>query len=236
MTLDELVSAVREVCANDLVTVVLYGSAAGRDYHGAASDQNVLVIVQSADATRLTSMAPAVRKWVGSGNPPPLILTLAEWESRADVFAIEYADLIERHRVLLGTLPTERVRVRARDLRVQLESETMGKLLRFRRGLMSAAGNAERTRELLDDSLSSLLALLRATLHLHGEPIPPTSEQLCDRVAALATFSPDAFRAVLANRRGTQRLADGQLDGVVRGYLSALESLVAYVDGVQVPE
>jgi hypothetical protein len=234
MTLDELVTGVRAECGADLVGVVMYGSAAGRDYHGAASDQNVLVLVRDAGVERLHALAPSVRKWVGAGNPPPLLLTTEEWESRADVFAIEYSDLLERHRVLYGTLPMENVRVRPRDLRLQLEAESMGKLLRFRRGVMSAAGDPERVRSMLDESLSSMLALLRATLHLHRETAPPSSDALCDRVAALAGFRSDAFRAVLANRRGTAPLRDDALDGVVRGYLEALERLVAHVDTIVV--
>ena len=234
MTLEKLVVSVREACGADLIGVVLYGSAAGRDYHGSGSDQNVLVIVREAGLERLHALAPTVRGWIGAGNPPPLLLTLEEWRSRADVFAIEYSDLLERHRVLHGELPLDGVTVRRRDLRLQLEAEVMGKLLRFRRGLMSSAGNMDRMRALLDESLSSMLALLRATAHLHGEAAPPSSEALCDRVAALAGFSPAAFRTVLEHRRGAHKLRDEEVNAVVPGYLDALERLVAHVDTIAV--
>ena len=112
----------------------------------------------------------------------------------------------------------------------------MGKLLRFRRGLMSAAGDAKRMRSLLEESLSSVLALLRATAHLHGEAAPASSEALCDRAAELAGFSAASFHAVLAHRRGASRLRDEQLDGVVHGYLGALEQLVAHVDTIAVDD
>jgi hypothetical protein len=232
MTLDNLVSAVRGACDTDLIGVVLYGSAAGRDYHGSASDQNVLMLVRDAGIGRLRTLAPCVRQWIGAGNPPPLLLTLGEWQGRSDVFAIEYSDLLERHRVLFGALPMEGVSVRRRDLRLQLESESMGKLLRFRRGVMTTAGDAERARGLLDESFSSILALLRGTLHLHGEVPPDSSEALCDRVAALAGFDSAPFRAVLNSRRSGTRLRDDAVDGVVGGYLEALERLVAHVDTI----
>ena len=112
----------------------------------------------------------------------------------------------------------------------------MGKLLRFRRGLTTAAGNAERVRSLLDESFSSMLALLRATAHLHGEPVPPSSEALCERVAAMAGFSPKAFQAVLTHRRGKTKLPDDEVDGVAHGYLAALERLVAHADTIAVDD
>jgi len=232
-TLDSFVEAAQSACGADLVGIVLYGSAAGRDYHGARSDENVMVLVRHADPSVLGALASAVHRWTSAGNPPPLLLSVAEWQRRSDVFALEYADLLEQHRVVYGALPLEGVQVRRRDLRTQLESEIMGKLLRFRRAVMSAGGNPRRTRALLDESLSALLTLLRGVLHLHGEPTPPSSESLCDRAAELAGFSPAAFRALVAQRRGTP-VRDDALAGVVAGCLEALERALSHVDGYTV--
>ena len=232
-TLDAFVDAARAACGPDLVGIVLYGSAAGRDYHGAGSDENVMVLVRRADASVLGALAPAVHRWTSAGNPPPLLLSVAEWQRRSDVFALEYADLLEQHRLVYGALPLEGVRVRRGDLRTQLESEIMGKLLRFRRGVMNAGGNPRHTRALLDESLSALLTLLRGLLHLHGEPAPSSSEALCDRAAELAGFSPAPFRALVAQRRGTS-IHDDALAGVVAGSLEALERALAHVDGYTV--
>lgn len=236
MTLSAFVTAVRAAAGDDVVAVVLFGSAAGRDYHGPASDHNVLMLVKRAGAAELSALAPAVRQWTRAGNPPPLVLTPAEWERRSDVFALEYADLLEQHRVVFGTFAAESIRVRRRDLRLQLESEVMGKLMRFRRGVMNAGSEAPRLRELLEDSLSSMLTLLRGTLHLHGESAPVSSEALCDRAGALAGFDAAPFRAVVAHRRGTAPLRDDALRGIVAGYLEGIERLVVHVDGYAVDD
>ena len=50
-----------------------------------------------------------------------MTMTVAEWRGSADIFPMEYADILERHRVLHGTAPFEGVTVDARDLRLQLE-------------------------------------------------------------------------------------------------------------------
>jgi hypothetical protein len=233
MTLEQFVARVRETMGANLTGVVLYGSAAGRDYHG-GTDFNALVLVREATKRDLEALAPVVRAWIGAGNSPPLLLTVDEWRRRSDVFAIEYADLIERHRVLHGELPLDGVTVRRSHLRHQLESEAMGKLLRLRRGIMSAAGDPGRLRALLTDSFSAMLALIRATVHLHGETAPDSSDALVDRVGALARFSPAPFHTMLAVRRGSARLRDDELESVVHGYLEALEALIAHVDALPV--
>ena len=44
--LQELVSRIHYACGDDLVSVVLYGSAARDDYHEQYSDVNVMVVLR----------------------------------------------------------------------------------------------------------------------------------------------------------------------------------------------
>ena len=59
MTLDELVSQLRAAYGTALRSIVLYGSAAAGERLGKRSDQNVLVIVESLDASRLAAASAA---------------------------------------------------------------------------------------------------------------------------------------------------------------------------------
>ncbi len=231
MTRDDLIRDIRAAAGETVCAIVLYGSAAGADYHAAGSDQNILVLIEDAGLSTLAQLAPTVRRWVGVGNPPPLLMTRAEWKRRADVFAMEYSDMLERHRVLFGTFPTEGIQVSRADLRRQLESEAMGKLLRFRRGAMSAGGDLQRLRSLVEDAFPTMQALLRGLLHLHGESALGATEEVVTRAAALAGFRPEPILTVLAHRRGTTTLRDDAVMGVVEGYLAELQAVLAYVDG-----
>ena len=46
-----------------------------------------------------------------------MTLTTREWRSSADIFAMEYADILERHKILYGEAPFDGIRVAPRDLR-----------------------------------------------------------------------------------------------------------------------
>src|SRR5436309_7695391 len=135
MTLDEFVSQLRAPFGSELRAVVLYGSGAGGEHVPKKSDYNVLVLVDSFSESKLAGASAAARAWSDAGNPPPLTLTLEEWRGSADIFPMEYADVLERHKLLYGELPTD-VRVNPGDLRLQLEHEAMGTLLQLRRGVL----------------------------------------------------------------------------------------------------
>src|SRR5437016_1566238 len=159
MTLEELVSQLRAAYGTALRSVVLYGSAARGDHIAKRSDYNVLVIVDALDAPRLAAASAASRAWTEAGNPAPLTLTTSEWRGSADIFPMEYADILERHKVLHGDPPFDGIRVDSRDLRLQLEHEAMGKLLRLRQGVLASGGDAGRQLELLAASASTIMVI-----------------------------------------------------------------------------
>src|ERR1043166_8255138 len=144
MTLDELVTQLRAAYGNALRSIVLYGSAARGEHIAKRSDYNVLVIVEALDAARLAAASAASRAWADAGNPAPLTMTVSEWRGSSDIFPMEYADILERHKVLFGEAPFDGIRVERSDLRLQLEQEAMGKLLKLRQGVLAAGKDGQR--------------------------------------------------------------------------------------------
>jgi hypothetical protein len=237
MTLDDLVAQLRAAYGDALRALVLYGSAAGGEHHAKHSDFNVLVIVRALSLEAMRAAGAAARAWEEAGNPAPLTLTEAEWRSSVDVFAIEHADIRERHKVLFADTGFDLFRgvgVALGDIRQQLEYEALGTLLRLR-GRILSSGNDNASRErLLAASVSQVLVLFRALLRLAGETPSADSEALCRAAAARAAFDPEPFVAVIAHRRGTSRLDRAKVGEVLLGYHTGLERVVAYLDALPV--
>jgi predicted nucleotidyltransferase len=232
MTLEDLATRLSRAHGAELVAVVLYGSAARGERVEQKSDYNVLVIVRSLTPAALRAAASTTREWGEAGNPPPLLMTESEWKSSRDVFAIEIADILERHRVLTGALPDGPRRVDPAHLRHQLEFEAMGKLLRLRQGILFCDSDPVKELALLSASRSAVLVLFRTLLRVHGEPAEAASEDVVRRAAALAAFDPAPFLAVLAHVTGSAPIATGDADAVLTGYHAGLERFVAHVDAV----
>jgi len=230
MKLDELVAQLQKVYGSQLRSVVLYGSAAAGEHIPKRSDYNVLVIVDELTMDHLRTGAAVARAWREDGNPPPLTLTMDEWRGSADIFPMEYADILERHRVLFGTPPFDEIEVERRHLRLQLEHEAMGKLLKLRQGVLAAGGDGKGLTELLAASLSTIMVIFRAAERMH-EAVPPTDyERLSRDVARRVGFDAEPFVRVVRHVRGTEKIGSADVSPVLAGYLRGMTELVSYLD------
>jgi hypothetical protein len=229
MNSDTLTDRLQRAHGDNLRAVVIYGSAAGNDRRQ-NRDVNVLVLVGALDIAALDREAAVAQAWAKAGNPPPLTLTEDEWGESADIFPMEYADILEHHRVLFGALPHEDRVIDREHLRLQLEQQVMGKLIQLRQGILEASGRRGGLLELLERSLSTFMVLFRATVRLHGERPPPTSEAVCERVAALSGVDTSPFVRMVRHASGIARVSAADAPALLDRYLAETGKLKAHID------
>jgi predicted nucleotidyltransferase len=229
MNVDEFVGQLRGAFGDGLRAVVLFGSAAGGEPKGTAGS-DLLVLVDTLQLSRLEAVGAAVKAWTEAGNPVPFILTVEEWRRSVDVFPMEYVDILERHRVLHGDPPFTATRVDPVHLRHELEHEAMGALLHLRKGVLAAGGDGRTRLQLLEASKGTVLAVLRATLRLHGETPPADALAVCDRVASVAGFDSVPFKRVVEHVRGDSRLSPRETGPLLASYVEGVERLVRHLD------
>jgi hypothetical protein len=186
--------------------------------------------VDALDPPRLAAASAASRAWTDAGNPAPLTMTMNEWKGSSDIFAMEYADILERHRVLTGDSPFDGIAVDLKDLRLQLEREAMGKLIRLRQGTLASGNEGERQLELLTASLSAIMIIFRAFLRLHREMPAKDNMTLVDAVSRRAGFDAQPFARVVKHVRGESSIKPSEASSVLGGYLRGMEQLVSYLD------
>ena len=230
MKLEELVRQLQLAYGEGLRSVVLFGSAVAGEHRPRHSDYNVLVVVDSLPLERLRAVAAVSKAWSEDGNPPPMTFTMREWKSSSDIFPMEYADILERHRILFGAAPFDGIRVSPEDLRLQVEQQTMGKLLQLRQATMGAGGDSKLQLEVLEKSLSTLMVIFRGVARLQGEVPSQDYEELTRNLAQRAGFPPDPFLRVIRHSRGTEKIPKESASGILEGYLGAMERLVAYLN------
>jgi hypothetical protein len=143
---------------------------------------------------------------------------------------MEYADILERHRVLFGDPPFGGISVDRNDLRLQLEQEALGKLIKLRQGVLASGNEPARQRELLVASASPIMIIFRAFLRLHGEAPPTDNIALSEAVAQRAGFDPSAFVRVVRQIRGDMSLNTSEVADTLAGYLRGMQRLVSYLD------
>jgi predicted nucleotidyltransferase len=151
---------------------VLFGSAAREDFVPGRSDINLMLIVADLSPAVLRSLGPPFAAWRATGYEPPLVVTRAEWERANDAFPIELADMRAGYRVLRGADPLVEVVIHREHLRLALEREFRGKLLRLRQGYVAAAADPAALGTIAERSAGTLMVLLRALLTLLGRNVP----------------------------------------------------------------
>jgi hypothetical protein len=159
-----------------------------------------------------------------------MTFTSAEWKSSADVFPMEYADILERHRVLYGVDATEGIEVSRSDLRLQVEQQALGKLLHLRRGAMAAGDDGKEQIALIEASLSALMVVFRGVVRLAGDVPSQDYAALSADVARRAGFDAVPFKRAVEHVRGTEKIRRDDARGVLAGYMAGMEALVAWLD------
>lgn len=233
MTLDELVNQLRAAHGDALLGVVLYGSTVADA--AAKRGHNVLVVVRSLDVAAMRADGAIGLAWEEAGNAIPLTLTEAEWRSSVDVFAIEHADIADRHRVLhaaAGFAVTPAGSVHAADIRRQVEYELLAQVLGVRAAITHAGSDVKAQRALLTAHSSRAVAMMRGALRIAGRPPAGDAPASIAAASTLAGFDPAPFIAADRQRHGGAEVVKADLPGVLSGFHAGLSTLLAYIDRV----
>jgi hypothetical protein len=227
---DDFASELGRIFGDELVSVLLYGSAARGEYRAGISDLNLLVILRDLGVEHLRNAASATRRWVSEGNPPPLLLSSREWQGSADVFPLEYSDIRDSHLLLVGRDPFAAMKIHREHLRLQVEHELRSKKIQLREAYLVSGESPEEIGQLLIRSVSTFLAIFRGILRLEGSAVPSSAAEVVTAVAGLAGFEAAPVLAVLDARRTGERFAPTLNDPTAAGYLEAVERTVAWLD------
>jgi predicted nucleotidyltransferase len=103
-TLNEFTAAAQEAFAEDLLSVVLFGSAAEGRLR-ATSDVNVVLVLRRVDPKKLEAIGETYRFAHAAIRLTAMFILETEIGVAKDAFAVKFADIIARHEVLLGPDP-----------------------------------------------------------------------------------------------------------------------------------
>jgi hypothetical protein len=228
--LTDLVRRLKEFAADNLESVILYGSAARGDYHQSHSDLNVLCTMKSLSVNELARIAPAIVWWcTEKKEPPPMLFTSQELQHSAAVFSIELLDIQKNHRILYGHDVVSGISVPMNLHRLQVEHDLRIIILRLRQRFLSASQKPQELSTVLAESISSVRTLLRHTLIAVNEEPPTNPHDLFARIAALCGAGTAAPLDRAWRARNSPLPAD-ETFGVYGAYLSTLEQVIQCLD------
>lgn len=229
--LEQFVTRMKSAAEPNIVSVIVYGSAAKGEVPDKYSDLNLLCVLRSASTDQLRKLAPVVAWWSTTfRDKPPLFVTLDELRNSADVFAIEMLDVKANHRVLYGEDPLLAINVPTNLHRVQVEHELRTMLLRLRQQFLMAPDNEAMMEEVLAKSLSGAVALLRHAVLAIGGTAPHSREATIEAASKAFQIDSSALMAVLDLRNG--RRPQSGLAQIYRDYMACLTAVIMQIDRI----
>lgn len=230
--LQGFVRDVQGVFEDDLVTVLLYGSAAAAEHVPGRSDINVAVILRRLTPALLRKAAGHIRGWRRQGFATPLFFDPETLHASLDVFPIEFLDMQERHRTLVGPDLLAPLHIGRGNLRLQCEQELRGKLLKLYQSYVECAQAPGDLERVLRVAVSSIVVLARTLLRLGGGDPGGGAAAVLERTQIRFGTSTASLRRAYDLKRGDIRLGGAGLEELYRGILEEVQGLVRVVDGL----
>ena len=219
-----------KVFGNELVSLAIYGSAAGGSYIRGKSDINLLVVLTPAGLDKLTEVLDTVKSWKKRRVAIPLIMTKDFIKSALDSYPIEFLGMKNSHILIYGENILEELNFNPDDLRLQIERELRGKLILLRQGYLEAEGKAQSLRKLISNSLTAFIAVFNALLYFKQGKAPRGRRETIKEMGQLFTIDAAVFMLCADIKEGKDKLNDAEVVDIFKKYLREVNNICSIVD------
>lgn len=223
--LDRFVASAKEALGEDLVSLVLFGSAAeGR--MRATSDVNLMMVLARFDPAKVDRLREPMRLAHALIRLEAMIVLEPELAAAAEAFAVKFADIRARHRVIAGKDVTAAIAPTPAAMAARLRQILLNFILRTRERYVLVSLRDEQLAAVVADAAGPLRAAAEIMLQLEGRPAESPKAAL------------EALARELGGERWTQPLAmlssvrnEGQLPPGAGG--KAVLELVALAEALR---
>jgi predicted nucleotidyltransferase len=171
--LDGFIAAALEVFADNLVSVVLYGSAAEGRLR-ATSDVNLIVVLRQVEPAALEAIGPAYRMAHATLRLAAMFILESEIALASDAFVVKFFDVSTRHRVLFGRDPFADLVVDRESAKRRLRQILINLTLRLREHVALSGAFPEQLALAAADAVGPLRACAAMLVSLEtGTNVPP---------------------------------------------------------------
>ena len=221
--LDVFVAAAQSAFGDDLAAAVLFGSAADGQVR-ATSDVNLLLLLKRFAPPTADALRGPLRMAHAAIDLQVMFLLESELTDAADAFAVKFADIIARHRVLLGNDPFASLRTSREAMLRRLRQVLLNQQVRMRERYLLLSLNEEQLAGAIADAAGPLRAAAASLAQLDDRPLSGKQalEAFVDQLGEPALH---AALQSMSTARETARLAPGQALPAFTSLMSITERL-----------
>jgi len=230
----EITGDYRRIFGDDLISIILYGSAVGEDYIPGKSDINFLITLTDRGIEGLDGALDTVGRWRKRYVAIPLFMTRSYLTGSQDSYPVEFLNMKRHYRVVSGEDVLAPLAFDPQHIRLQLERELRGKLLHLRSGYLATEGKANKIRDLIGASLTAFVSLFSALLCLKKLEIPKGKRDIITAAGTAFRFDTAVFLKCEEIRRKADHFSSAEVRAVFRDYLREVGQLCELIERMDV--
>ncbi|MCY7387558.1 MAG: hypothetical protein LH481_05755 [Burkholderiales bacterium] len=176
-SISAFVEAAKTAFGAELVSIVMYGSAAEGRLR-ATSDVNTLLVLKRFGQAHADQLREPMRLAHATVQMNTMFLLETEVPTAMEAFAVKFADIVARHRVLFGADPFAALEPSRDALIRRLKQVLLNLQLRLRERYVLLSLREEQLALVIADAAGPLRSSAASMLHLEGQAVMPPKEAL----------------------------------------------------------
>jgi predicted nucleotidyltransferase len=230
----EITKDFKAIFEDSLISIMLYGSAAGGEFNPGKSDLNFCIIISEEVIDDLDRALETVSRWRKKNVATPLFLTPSYIDSSLDSYPLEFLNIKQNYVLVYGKDVFKDISWEARHLRLQCEREIKGKLLLLREGFLETDGKQKSMKELIKASIIAFISIFNGILYLKGIEIPPTKREIIKSMAAEIPINQEVFMKCLDIKQSKADFSSSEIRDLLKAYMVEVRKLWEVVDTMEI--
>jgi hypothetical protein len=221
-----------KVFSKELVSLVIYGSAAGGSYIKGKSDINLLVVLTPEGIEKLSDVFATIKCWSKRSFALPLVMTKSFINASLDCYPIEFLNMKNNHILIYGENVLEQIDIRPENLRLQIERELKGKLILLRQGYLESQGNPRQLKNLITRSFTAFISIFNALLYYKHHDPPRDRRDTIRELAKAIKFDAEAFLQCANIKEGKNNLSGKEIVEIFKKYIQEVANMCNIIDAI----
>jgi predicted nucleotidyltransferase len=231
-TITSFVDAAKQAFGADLVSIVLFGSGAEQNLR-ATSDVNILLVLKRFDQAQADALREPLRFAHAAIELNAMFMLESEVPAAMEAFAVKFADILHRHRLLHGSDPFTDVTVPDAALLRRLKQVLLNLQIRLRERYILMSLREEQLGRVIADAAPPLRASAASLLQLEGNPAPSPKKALERVIAGLNDPALTEVLGAMTKVRGGDRLEPGDAPKTLVNLMRLTEKLREHVERLE---
>ncbi len=198
---------IKERTGKNLLSVILYGGAAKRDYTGGKSNTNILFVFDHVDLNVLDALSVPFQKAMLDFRMAPFILTSSEIEPSSNVFAGKLFDIQKHHALLYGEDVLSHLKFDEKHLQFIAEQELRNQLSRMKYFYIQNFNLPEQLFSRVQKGFTTLVINANTFLYLKHKAYYATRQEITEHILKEPEMDADALMNLLKIKNGDVKLS-----------------------------